>query len=68
MNKPLSYEELIEFAKENYTNGGDGVYECWDRNDYLDYVEEFGPITKEVALKIFATHLAIWNEYHATAW
>ena len=66
MNKPLTYEELIAFAKEHYTEGGDAIYECWEEYQYNDYVKEFGPITKEVALEMFNFHLEIWNNYQAT--
>ena len=50
---PITYEELIEFAKENYTKGGDSVYECWDEQTFNTYVEEFGPITKKSAFEMF---------------
>lgn len=49
----LTYEELIDYAKEHYTRGGDGIYECWDRRTYNEYVELFGPITKRGALQMF---------------
>jgi hypothetical protein len=68
MNKELTYEELIQFALENYSKGGDGVYECWDRQTFDEYVAEFGPITKKSALKMFKLNLEIWNEYQATIW
>lgn len=54
--KALSYEELIELARENYTKGGDSVYECWDEREFNDYVKEFGPITKEKAYKLFGMY------------
>lgn len=49
----LSYEELIELAKENYCNGGDAVYECWDEMVFNDYVQECGGLTKAEALEMF---------------
>ena len=51
--KTVSYEELIEYAMAHYNNGGDGVYECWDKRAFDDYVAEFGGITKRKALSIF---------------
>ena len=51
--KAMTYEELIEYAKQHYDKGGDGVYECWDRKTFDEYVEEFGPITKSKALEMF---------------
>ena len=64
----MSYEELMKFALEHYRNGGDGVYECWDEKIYNEYVSEYGQITKEIALKMFQDHKAIFEEYQATAW
>ena len=64
----MSYEELIAFALKHYNEGGDGVYECWDRRTYDEYVAEFGPITKSKALKMFKEHDSIVAEYRATAW
>lgn len=51
--KALTYEELIEYAKKHYNRGGDGIYECWDKRTFDEYVEQFGPITKRVALEMF---------------
>ena len=51
--KGLSYEELMDLARANYSKGGDTVYECWDRRTFDEYVKEFGPITKSKALKMF---------------
>lgn len=64
----MSYEELMEFALKHYNEGGDGVYECWDKRTYNEYVAEFGPITKSKAMKMFREHESIVNEYRATAW
>jgi hypothetical protein len=51
--KGLTYEELIELAKKHYSKGGDSTVECWDINTYNTYVEQFGPITRKVAMSIF---------------
>ena len=53
MAKALTYEELMDYAKANYTRGGDMTYECWDEKTFDEFVREFGPITKRVALKLF---------------
>ena len=55
-SKALTYDELLKLALENYNIGGDGVYECWDEEDFNNYVEEFGPITHSKALEIFKTN------------
>ena len=68
MNEPMTYEELIQFALENYTKGGDSVYECWDETTFNEYVQEFGPITKKKALEMFDLNVVIWNEMQATIW
>ena len=64
----MSYEELMAFALKHYNEGGDGVYECWDKRTFDEYVAEFGPITKSKALKMFKEHDSIGAEYRATAW
>lgn len=65
--KVLNYEELIEYAKKYYEQGGDGVYECWDERTYNSYVEMFGPITKSKALQMFRMNKAIYDESRAAA-
>lgn len=64
----MSYEELMEFALKHYNEGGDGVYECWDRKTFEEHVAEFGPITKPRALIMFKEYNSIVAEYQATAW
>lgn len=51
--KALTYDELMKLAIENYSNGGDSTYECWDQRTFDDYVKQFGPITRAKALKMF---------------
>jgi hypothetical protein len=53
MAKTLTYEELIDYARQNYAKGGDGVFECWDKRTFDDYVQDFGEITKTKARQIF---------------
>lgn len=64
----MSYDELMAFALAHYNEGGDGVYECWDKRTYDEYVAEFGPVTKSKALKMFREYNSIVKEYQATAW
>ena len=52
-NKKLNYQEFMELSKQNYCKGGEVFYECWEEYQFDDYVHQFGPITKERALKIF---------------
>jgi len=61
--KGLTFDELMVYAREHYNEGGDGVYECWDKYTYDEYVRQFGQITKKVALDMFE----IDNEYHKAA-
>lgn len=68
MNEPMTYEELIQFALENYSKGGDSVYECWDEQAFNEYVQEFGPMTRKKALEMFDLNAVIWNEMQATIW
>lgn len=51
--KALTYEELIEYAMAHYNRGGDVTVECCDKKWFDDYVAQFGPITKRVALQMF---------------
>ena len=43
----LSLGELLSIAKDNYTKGGDTVYECWDQQFYDDYVGISGPVKRQ---------------------
>lgn len=61
--KPLTFEELQTLAMENYNNGGDGIVECWDERTFNDYVNEFGPITKEKAMEMFSTHEEVTRDF-----
>ena len=53
--KYMTYDEMLQFAMENYEKGGDGFVECWDEKMFDEYVEEFGPITKTKARQMFKT-------------
>ena len=64
----MTYEELMAFALKNYCNGGDGVYECWDKQTFDEYVAECGPITEQDALAMFGTYKAVVMDFQATAW
>ena len=68
MDKVLTYEELIILAKENYNKGGDGVYECWGKSEFNEWVKEFGPITKKDALEMFRVEYEVWKDYQETIW
>lgn len=58
----MTYEELMALALKYYNEGGDGVYECWDRQTFDEYVAEFGEITREDALKMFGVWESVWND------
>lgn len=58
----MTYEELMAFALKHYNEGGDGLYECWDRHTFDEYVHEFGPITERDALKMFGVWDAICKD------
>lgn len=49
----LTYEQFMALAKEYYTRGGDGYYECWEKKEFDYYVSNFGIITKKKALSMF---------------
>ena len=50
----LSLGELKSIAKDNYSKGGDVVYECWDQRFYDDYVAHFGPVKRADTGSLFA--------------
>ena len=58
----MTYEELMALALKYYNKGGDGVYECWDRQTFNDYVAEYGVITEKEALKMFGVWDAVCND------
>lgn len=64
----MTYEEVIEFAKKHYAEGGDGTYECLDKKTYDYCVAEFGPYTKEKLLDEFARYKSHCDEMMSLAW
>jgi hypothetical protein len=46
----------MKLALKHYNEGGDSVYECWEKYQFDDYVHQFGPITEEKAIAIFKTY------------
>lgn len=67
MKKFLNWKEFYKLALRNYENGGDGIVECWDENTFNEYVNEFGPITEEVALDMFDTAEQVWTDMRGYA-
>ncbi len=51
--KALSYEEFIALARKHYTRGGDVAVECWEKDQFEEYVRMFGPVTEARALGMF---------------
>ena len=49
----MNYKQFMEYAQQNYCNGGDCVVECWDEPSFRDYCGEVGPMTKEKADNLF---------------
>ena len=60
---PLTYKEFLELALQNYCNGGDTYYECWESYEFDYYVKEFGPITRSSALEMFALNKTLSQQY-----
>lgn len=65
MGKALTYEEFIALGKANYANGGDVVYECWERYEFEDYVKMFGAMTEEKAMRLFRLYKSQEDEAEA---
>lgn len=51
-NDNLTYDELIDLAHKYYKQGGAEIIEFWDENSLKEYEKEFGPLTKETAIKL----------------
>ena len=63
--KALTYEEFIDLAKENYNKGGDVAVECWEKDQFEEYVRMFGAVTKTKAMQMFAQWKDEEQEQHA---
>lgn len=48
----LTYDELIELAHKYYKQGGMDIIEFWDENSLKEYEKEFGPMTKDTAIRL----------------
>jgi len=62
MEKALSYKECMEDSLKHYNKGGDRYYECWDQQEFDDYVKQFGEITKNKALEMYRTSDSITRD------
>lgn len=58
----MTWEQFKALAMEHYNDGGDGIIECWNESDFNEYVQEFGPISKNDALAMFADNAAVWDD------
>lgn len=58
----MTYEELMALALKHYNEGGDGVYECWDRQTFNEYVKVHGKITKKIAFEMFGVYKSVWED------
>lgn len=58
----LTYKQFMSLALKHYAHGGDGVYECWDEESFRVYCAEFGPMTEEKALALFATYCGVCED------
>ena len=62
MGNALSYQEFMSLSKENYANGGDGYYECWDEKTFDEHVKMFGCITKRKALQMYKQAYEVYQD------
>ena len=58
----LTYDELIELAHEHFKEGGMEIIEFWDENSLNEYEKEFGPLTKENAIRLMKVMGNVSNE------
>lgn len=65
MAKQLTYEELMAYAKQHYSRGGDMTFECMTREVFDMWVDLFGPMTKSQALRMFRVDLEYEREIAA---
>lgn len=61
----LTYDELIELAHEHFKEGGMEIIEFWDENSLNEYEKEFGPLTKENAIRLMKVMGNVSNEEKA---
>lgn len=57
----LTYQELMDLAKEHYEEGGHATFECIDEKMFNEN-EEYHTLTKEKALEMFKFDEMIWKE------
>lgn len=55
----MNYKDFMKLAHKHYNSGGDGYCECWDEITFACFVQEFGEITEERVLAMFATAEAV---------
>ena len=68
MAKALTYQELMDLAKQHYNEGGDRTFECCDKRWFDDYVKQFGPMTKKAALHMFEVDKQIDDMIGSMSW
>ena len=61
----LTFVQLMTLAKEHYSKGGGSYAECWDERTFAYFVKEFGPITQNRALEMFAAAYDEEREHQA---
>lgn len=62
----MTVEQKIEYAKsialKHYEQGGDGMIECWDKQDFLDWFERYQLTTREQIHKECLQLFGLWHE------
>lgn len=60
--KGITFEELMKLAVRYYMQGGSEIIEFWDKNSFDEYEKEFGPMSRETAIKLMKTMKAVTDD------
>jgi hypothetical protein len=55
----MTYDELIKWGYAHYNEGGDVFAECWEVEDYNEYIQTIGEMTEEVAKDLAKEYIKI---------
>lgn len=59
--------EIKQFCIDNYENGYDAVVECWDYNDYIEWLSIGNKKTLDEFIKSYAVIIERRSEIESTA-
>lgn len=60
--KGITFEEFMKLADRYYMQGGSEIIEFWDKNSFDEYEKEFGPMSRETAIKLMKTMKTVTDD------